>query len=231
MENLNPILTLLIGAISGVILLLLFPELRLARFRREIADSEKVSAETDSIQLGAIADYLIAATKSTIDFSNTIQTNASSFADALKRVADGNIELLSWVREKEKEIAEERHLLVARIDELSLKIRQIEDEKNRLEDDLSAAKIKIEKLQLESEMQGSELKQLEKDHKALQAIYNALKNERDNLLIQVATIKMPDSPVASLVSDTLETHILSQEEKHDENPKSDGRTHLDAGSS
>lgn len=201
MENLNPIITALAGILGTVILFMLFPDIRRAKVGREHAESDKVTAESDSIQLKAIADYLIAATKSTIEFSQAIQANSNGFAESLKRVADSNIELLGWVREKEKEIAEERHLFLSRIEELGGQVHKLQDEKTVLEETLESANIKIAKLE-------DEVKQLKKDNKASNIEIEKLKVERDQLLSQMANVSMPQ-----LEADNLSTRILGQDGK------------------
>lgn len=206
------IIKLLIPALGGglvtVMLLLIFPDVRRARVGRE-------EAESDSIQLGAIGEVLLSMTQNLATTSAMVQSNANGYAEALKKVADSNIEMLTFVREKEIQISEERHILVARIEELSIKVRQLDDEKSQLEDDLLAAKIKIEKLETDSSTQSKELKQLERDYKKLKADYETLKLERDNLLLQMSKATMPQ-----LEADNLTTHILSKDGKDETNSSS-----------
>lgn len=228
MENLNPILTLLVGAFGSFILYWFFPDIRRAKVGREHAESDKVSAESDSIQLGAIAEFLLTTTQNTVSMSQIVQANANDYAAALKKVADTNIEMMAWVREKEIQMSEERHLLIGRIEELSLKLRQLDEEKSALEDDLAAAKIKIDKLETDSTTQSKELKQLEKDYRKLRSEYDTLKAERDQLLLQMANASMPQ-----LAADNLETHILSKDGKDNETPSTShfGSTASDSVSS
>lgn len=212
MENLNPLLTLLAGAFGSFLLMWFFPDIRRAKVGREVAESDKVAAESDSIQLGAIAEFLLTTTQNTVSMSQIVQANANDYAAALKKVADTNIEMMAWVREKEIQMSEERHLLIGRIEELSLKLRQLDEEKSALEDDLAAAKIKIDKLETDSTTQSKELKQLEKDYRKLRSEYDTLKAERDQLLLQMAGAKMPESEtIVLLVEDTAQTKILSEE--------------------
>lgn len=212
MDNLNPLITGLIGVFATVVLFLVFPDLRIARVKREQAETEKVSAEADSIQIASVGDTLLKISEAFHQNAVTMSENAKDYASTLKQVTDANVSMFQWVQTKDLEHIQERKIMLDRINELGAQIKQLQLEKDDLEETLEAANIKIEKLETDSATQKKELRQLEKDYKALKAEYDALKLERDNLLLQMSKATMP-----LLEADTLQTHILKKDGK-DETP-------------
>lgn len=212
MENLNPIITAVFGVFATIVLFLVFPDIRLARVKREHAESDKINAEADSIQIASVGDTLLKIAEAFHQNAVTLSENGREYSTTLKQVTDANVSMFQWIQMKDLEHSSERKIMLDRINELGAQINRLQDEKDTLEETLEAANIKITNLETDSAAHKKELKQLEKDYKVLKAEYDQLKLERDSLLLQMKTSHVP-----LLEADTLQTHILKQDGK-DETP-------------
>lgn len=208
MENLNPIVTGFIGILATVALFLIFPDIRLARVKREHAESEKINAEADSIQIASVGDTLLKIAEAFHQNAVTLSENGREYSTTLKQVTDANVSMFQWIQAKDLEHSSERKIMLDRINELGAQISRLQDEKDTLEETLEAANIKITNLETDSNAQKKELRQLRKDNESLTAEIEKLKVERDSLLLQMANVSMPQ-----LEADNLSTRILSKDGK------------------
>lgn len=222
------------GALGTVLLLLTFPDIRRARVGRE-------EAESDSIQLGAIGEVLLSMTQNLAATSAMVQVNATAYAEALKKSADSSMELLAWMREREIQMSEERHILITRIEELSAVIKRLTDEKSQLEETLEAASLEITNINAKRARERDECaekltkvkserdKLLGDREKLVNQFIEKIVKPLDEPITPVETAILPslDNPV--LTADTLQTHILVEIEETHENLKPDPSPIPDAG--
>lgn len=198
MDNLNPLLTLLAGAFGSFILMLALPDWRRAKVGREVAESDKVTADADTDRLDAFGEFIL-------KMAETWQVSMQNSANTLENVMNTNVKLVERLEQKDKERLINDKIMLERMSELGGEVRKLQDEKDALEETLEAANIKIENLE-------NEVKQLKKDNKASNVEIEKLKAERDLLLSQMAGAKMPESEtIVLLVEDTAQTKILSEE--------------------
>lgn len=221
MEPLLPALYSLIGAIATAMIFLLFPDIRRMKVAQGHAEASKGFAEADTVQLAGVGDTMVkfaeafhVATVSQQDlgreFAKTISDASQAHIAMIADMNQTNIAMFRLVRDTQNEASAERKIMLDRINELGQQVKQLQLEKDHLEETLEAASIEITDLNSKRAKERDEC--AEKITK-VRGERDKLMKEREALVSQFIEKSIPVYEPPPLAADNLQTHILSEEEK------------------
>lgn len=222
MEALLPALYSLIGAIATALIFLLFPDIRRMKVAQGQAEASKGFAEADNVQLTGVGDTMVKFAEAfhltTVsqqdlgrEFAKTIADSSQAHIAMIAEMNQTNIAMFRLVRDTQSEAASERKLMLDRINELGQQVKQLQLEKDNLEETLEAASIEINDI---NSKRAKERDDCAEKLTKVKGERDKLIKEREALVSQFIDKAIPayEEP-PELTADTLQTKILSQEEK------------------